>query len=464
YYPKNNPNFIKKAHLSVSNQSVDQFIYYFPTGLSLNKGEIYEYYFEVFDNDVVNNFKSSKSVVFLHNELTDEQKQDNYFKNQKESINSLEKTLQKQDKQLNTLDKLQKLNKEKSTFDFKDQKKIEDFIKSQQRQDEMMSDFTKRLIDNLENFNPKEQDKAKEDLLKRLEETQKQSEKNEKLLNELDNLQKKLDKEQLFDKADKLKQNAKNQQKNLEQLVELTKRFYVEKKAVQIADKLDKLSKKQEELSKNKDSNLQDQKQVSDDFEKIANEMDQLKQEDNNLKSPLEIPNDNIEKESISNELKQAEENLKDNNSSKASQSQKNASKKMKELSKSLSSTMETNEANQMQEDERALRQILDNLLAFSNHEESLILPTSQALTRSFSVSKILKRQQELKQQFQHIDDSIFAVSLRNPKISDFILNEVGTIHYNMDKSLETISDNDLARGVSFQQFVLTSANRLADF
>ena len=36
----------------------------------------------------------------------------------------------------------------------------------------------------------------------------------------------------------------------MEQLVELTKRFYVEKKAEQLADKLDKLSDKQEKLAK----------------------------------------------------------------------------------------------------------------------------------------------------------------------------------------------------------------------
>jgi hypothetical protein len=37
----------------------------------------------------------------------------------------------------------------------------------------------------------------------------------------------------------------------LEQLVELTKKYYVEKKARQLADKLDKLSEKQDKLAEN---------------------------------------------------------------------------------------------------------------------------------------------------------------------------------------------------------------------
>jgi ferritin-like metal-binding protein YciE len=50
----------------------------------------------------------------------------------------------------------------------------------------------------------------------------------------LKNLNDKISKEELFEKMDKFKQNSKNQTKNLEQLVELTKRYYVEKKAEQI--------------------------------------------------------------------------------------------------------------------------------------------------------------------------------------------------------------------------------------
>jgi serine/threonine protein kinase HipA of HipAB toxin-antitoxin module len=54
---------------------------------------------------------------------------------------------------------------------------------------------------------------------------------------------------------DKLKQQSKNQTKSLEQLVELTKKYYVEKKAEQIADKLDKLSEKQDKLSESEKEN-----------------------------------------------------------------------------------------------------------------------------------------------------------------------------------------------------------------
>jgi hypothetical protein len=464
YYPKDKPQFVKRGTLPVKNQTVDQFVYSFPNGLSVEKGIIYDYYFEVFDNDAVNNFKSSKSAVFSHNELTDDQKQDAQLKDQNDNINSLEKSLNNQEKQLQELEKLQKMKKEKSNLDFKDQKKIEDFINKQKVQDDMMKEFSKKLSENLENFNPKEEDKLKEELLRRLDETEKQADKNEKLLKELEELQKKLQDDELFDKADKLKQNAKNQAKNLEQLVELTKRFYVEKKAEQIADKLNKLGDKEEKLANETKNNLEEQKKVGDEFEKIKEELEQLDKDNKELKKPMDIPNDKNEQEDVQEDLEKSEEDLQKNDKPKASKSQKSAAKKMKQMSQQMSMSMEGGESQQMEEDAKALRQILDNLLAFSYDEEALIQPTKSSQIRSLALNKILKKQQELKTQFQHVDDSIFAVSMRNPMISEFVLNEVGNIHYNIDKSLESLADNNVSRGASLQQYVLSSANKLADF
>lgn len=465
FYPKNNPKAVRKANLAIKKQAVDQFIYSFPNGLSIDEGVNYEYYFEVFDNDVVNNFKSTKSVVFLHYELTEEQKEDKQLQEQNENINSLEKSIQNQEKQLSELDKLQKMNKEKSTLDFKDQKKVEDFIKRQKQQDEMMKEFTKKLSENLEDFNPKKQDKEKQELLRRLEEAEKQSEKTEKLLKELEELSKKLEKEELFDKADKLKQNAKNQQQNLEQLVELTKRFYVEKKAEQVADKLDKLAEKQEKLANNEQENtIEKQTDINNAFKDIQKELQDLDKENKELKDPLDIPNDKNEQEDVKKDLQKAADELNKQQPKKAQPKQKSAAAKMKEMAQKMQQSMNSGEMEQMQEDAKLLRQILDNLLAFSFDQERLIKTTNTTQTRSLELNKILKKQQDLKQQFKHVDDSLFAVSSRNPRITEIILKELSDVHYNLDKTLESLSDNNISKGASHQQYTLTAANRLADF
>ncbi|WP_430399687.1 hypothetical protein [Flavobacterium sp.] len=463
YYPKGNASQSKKVFLPIKNGTVDQFIYSFPNGLSLENGLEYEYYFEVFDNDAVNGLKCSKSSVYLHYELTNSQKEDKQLKEQQENINSLEKSLKNQDKQFSELDKLEKLNKEKSQLDFKDQKKIDQFLEKQKQQDQMMKEFSKNLSKNLEEF--KSTDKEKEELIRRLEETQKQSEKNEKLLKELEELSKKLQKDELFEKADKLKQNSKSQSSNLEQLVELTKRFYVERKAEQIADKLNELAKKENILSEDKQNNTSEkQAEINKEFKELSKELEELNKQNEDLKSPLEIPDTKSEEKSVEEDLNKAKEKLDNKNQDGAKPKQKSAAKKMEEMSQSMTASMQGGEMEQMEEDAKALRQILDNLLTFSFDEEILITTTKETQSRSLQFNRILKKQQELKNQFKHIDDSLFAVSLRNPMISEIVLNEIGEIHYNLDKTLETLADNNIQKGASHQQYVLSSANKLADF
>jgi hypothetical protein len=135
----------------------------------------------------------------------------------------------------------------------------------------------------------------------------------------------------------------------------------------------------------------------------------------------------------------------------------------MKQMSQEMQSSMESGEKNQMEEDTAMLRQILDNLLAFSFSQEEVMKQFKGLKRGSPSFNKNLKIQQDLKQQFKHVDDSLFALSLRNPKIAEEVTSEVGNVVYNIDKSLETLAEANVSKGVSHQQFATSSANKLAD-
>jgi hypothetical protein len=464
FYDKNKPNILFKKGLILKNKVVDQFVYAFPDGITLQPGINYEYYFEVFDNDVVNGLKSSKSTVFSHSELTKEQKEQKSLKEQQSNINSLQKALENQDKQFEAFDKLKKLDKQKDNLDYKDQKKIQDFLNRQKQQDEMMKEFSEKMKENLEQFKPEQKDEMKQELLNRLEKNEKQAAKNEKLLKELEELAKKLEKEELFDKADKLKQQAKTQQKSLEQLVELTKRYYVEQKAEQLADKLDKLATKQDKLSDKESPTKEEQEKLSNEFEELKKELNELEKENKELKSPMDIPNDKGDQKDVDQEQQKAEDNLEKKEQKQAKKNQKAAAQKMKEMSQKMSDSMSSGEMEDNAEDAKVLRQILDNLLSFSFDQEKVMKQFKSVSNSKSNVSALLKNQQDLKTQFKHVDDSLFALSLRQPKLSDLVLKEVEEIHYNLDKSIENLVATTRAKGISHQQFTLSSANKLADF
>lgn len=464
YYPKDKPNLAKRGTIAVKRDVYDQFVFAFPSNLPVEEGVSYEYYFEIFDNDALHNFKSTKSSVFSNRIATETEKEDQVLQQQNDNINSLEKSLKTQDKQLNEMEKLQKMGKEKDNLEFKEQQKVNDFLEKQKKQDEMMKNFAEKMKDNLDKVKTEKKDEVKELLKDRLDKVDKDLEKNKKLLDELQKLNEKLEKDELFEKMDKLKQQSKNQTKSLQQLVELTKKYYVEKKAEQIADKLDKLSEKQDKLSENeKENSTEKQEEINKEFDKIQEELKELDKDNKELKAPVELPDTAPKEKSIDEDLKKASDELKKDSKAGAKPKQKSASKKMKQMSQDMQSSMEAGEQEQMDEDIAMLRQILDNLLSYSFSQEDVMKQFKGLKRGSPSFNKNLKIQQDLKQQFRHVDDSLFALSLRNPKIAEEVTTEVGNVEYNVDKSLETLADANVPKGVSHQQFATSAANKLAD-
>jgi hypothetical protein len=55
-------------------------------------------------------------------------------------------------------------------------------------------------------------------------------------------------------------------------------------------------------------------------------------------------------------------------------------------------------------------------------------------------------------------------MSLRNPKMAENITVEIGNVHYNIDKSLESLVEAQIPKGLSHQQYTISAANKLADF
>jgi hypothetical protein len=74
-----------------------------------------------------------------------------------------------------------------------------------------------------------------------------------------------------------------------------------------------------------------------------------------------------------------------------------------------------------------------------------------------------LKSQIKLKEYFEHIDDSLYTLSLRLVRLSSKIQKDLTDAHYNLGKSLENIEENRIVEGRKNQQYTMTAANNLAD-
>lgn len=465
YYEAHNPQVQKVCAIGISKADIQTFFYLFPDSLSVNKGTNYELFFEVYDNDTVNGNKKAKSAVFKYRERTREELNQELLDAQRNTINNMERDILKQQKQQRGIENLQESLQKNKKFNWRDKKKVDDFLKRQKQYKEMMRLQTEKLQDNLKEN--KEEDKTlqekKEELRKRIDELKKNN-KQQKLLDEIAKVAEKLNKEELGKKIKQLAEQNKQQERSLERTLELVKRFYIEQKTMQIVNKLNDLAKKQQLLEKKHTDNLEDQKEIKKGFEKIKKELNELTKDNKRLKEPMELPDVEEEKKDIDQELNKAEEGLKSKDRGSAKKNQKKSAVKMQKMSVKMQKAMLEMEGESIEENMDDMRKILENLMTFSFKQEALMNKFEAISTTHPDFGKDLKKQNNIRTYFEHIDDSLYVLSMRLPKISSKIQNDLSTAHYNLEQSLENFSEGRFDNGVSNQRYVMTSANNLSDY
>ena len=62
YYPTDNDSDIHYQDIPVSSSNISEFITAFPNDLKIEEGVSYSLYFQVFDNDALHHYKSTKST------------------------------------------------------------------------------------------------------------------------------------------------------------------------------------------------------------------------------------------------------------------------------------------------------------------------------------------------------------------------------------------------------------------
>src|SRR5690606_24507679 len=258
YFIDNEENDAKKVSIPVNTEVVAEFFYAFPGNLALESGKDYTFYFEVFDNDGIRGPKRSKSPNFgFRNKSQDEVKEDQ-LKKQGESIENLSRSLDKMELTERELEELSQLQKEKDQLNFNDKKKLDDFLERQKQQNQIMKNYSEKLKQSLEENTPRESEPFKEELKERLSRNEQRLEENEALLEELQKYSDKITREELSQKLEQLSKQNTNEQKNLEQLLELTKRYYVQEKTQKLAVDLEKLGEKQEKIAEeNQENNVE---------------------------------------------------------------------------------------------------------------------------------------------------------------------------------------------------------------
>ena len=461
-YTNQNTNLTQHVNIPVQKSDLVQATFVFPGNISLQPGATYAYYFKVFDNDSFHRYKSTKSRLFYYNKLTKKQLENKNLQQQAQNIKDFSQLMDKMTKQKDILNKLtDKLISQKQT-DWQTKKMLDNAIQQSEQQEAFFKQSVKKFQDLLHKLPEDKQDETKKELEKRLQELA-QIKKKQKLLEELKNIAEKLKKEDLLKKLKDLENYSEHQEKSLERILELTKKYYMQQKLQKMSETLKDLAQKQDSLSRTSADQQQNQDVLNKQLDSLQKQSDSLHQMNKTLKNPMELPDTKTDMQDIKQDMQKASDQLKNNQSQPANKSQSKAAQKMNKLSKDMQMAMMGGGGDKNEEDVKTLQAILKSLLNFSFNEEQMLTDLYVGESKKH-LSQQLLEQNRLKVYFKHINDSLYTLALRNPKISQMVLDEAYEIQDNLEKSLTSLSENQLYNTQLSAQYILKSANKLADF
>lgn len=429
------------------------------------------YYFEVFDNDVVNGFKSSRSELFSLYKPTLEQQskavdaKTNAIKSDLSGALKEAKDLQKD------IESLRKKMLEKKQMDWNDKQQLENLLKKQKELQEKIKETQQELKENFEKKNElTQQDKDILEKQKQLEELIKQvsSPEMNEMLKKMQEMMEQMDKKDLLNQLEKMDDKSEKLEKELDRMLNLYKNLDYQQKMKDAQDKLDKMAADQERLSKESEQNINNtekQKELNQKMDEAKEDLKKLENLSKELKKPGEEKAfDEIEKDlnEAEKEQDEAKEELEKNDKKDAAKKQKKASDKIKEASEKLKKASKKQKKQQKKEDAATMRRLLENLMYLSFAQEKLVENTKTTNIQSPTYPKVIQDQKKIKDDFGMIEDSLYKLASRQNVVKKIIFEEVEKINGFTKRSINFLTERQVPNAIPQEQFAMTSFNNLA--
>lgn len=457
--------------LNFSENALQQPFYFAYDFLSYKeKAKEVVFYFEVFDNDQVNGYKSSISEQFLFvfpdtKEIFE--KQDNQYADIEQLLNDSRRF--NQDIQKELLDLQQKLiNNELSDWEKKEavksimdsKKRLENAVKDLQEKNNELNNYMESFTDQDSDILEKQQ--QIQELLDQVF-----SDELKKLMDEFSKLAQEFNPDKMNDLKKKMEISLDDLGKQLDKNLEMLKQMQMEQKVGLINDKLNEIAEKQDQIinelengSKNAEEAKLAQEELKKEIEELEKEYNEVKKANDELEEPMNMLDFKNEFDEMKKEFDNSTEQLDKNKKKPGAESMKKNSDNMKNLAFMMQQMMDMGSQEKKGENLEDMIQILHNLVTLSfNQEEIIKIPAN-----NFFVGDVLHKQKEIKDQFQIIQDSLYALAKREPAITTVVNEEIVTIQNHLGIIETQLSDGNNSIIKSSQQYVLTSINNLSLF
>ncbi len=452
--------------------------------IDISPGDIYEFYFEVADNDRVKGPKTARTKSLLVRLPSIEEALRTVDTDQKKIEEELKKVLKESNelkKQMDELDKELLKNQNKPQLDWKEKKKAEDILK---KQEEIQKKFD-QIQKSLDQLNKSMQDNnilSPETIQKFLE--------LQKLMEEVDSPELRKMQEAMQQAMDKMSQedlkkamqNYKFDEERFRQSIERTlkilKRLQAEQKADALNKMAEELTKKQDELNKQLNNTNPSDKQKREELAKQQEKLNEdLKNISDNLKSledlmkeigddmpmkELQDAKDALSENETSDAMQEASKDMQSGDFNKADSKQKKASSNLKKFAENMKKLKNEMNDRVTQEVIRKMQKATTDMLKLSQMQEDLRNQTKNSDYNSTKFNELAENQAMISSAMSNLVNSMMDLANKSFSVTPEMAKDLGDALQKMQQAMQNLANRQTNNASRAQQDAMTSMNQAA--
>lgn len=454
--------------------------------IGITTDDVYEFYLEVFDNDIISGPKSSRTgILKVRHPSMDEMfgKVDEVHQEVQKDLKELVKETEQIKKEAEELqrDMQKQQSQSQKQMQYTDKKKAEELLKRQEQLQKKMEEAAEKIEEMTQKL--QENNAISKETLEKYMELQKlmrevKSPELERMQQQMKKALEQVSPEEMEKMMKQFKFNEEEFRKNIERTMNLLKRTQAEQKADELAKRAEELARKQDELrQKTENSNGQNKQER----EKLANEQKQLKDEFNKLAQEtkeLEKLMKEIGQDMPTNMMEQAKEQLQENQTKQemnsaqsdmekgdmqdAGKSQKQASENMQRFAQQMKQLKKEMRKNAQRETMKAMQKGMNDLLELSKEQEALKNQMQQMDAGSSQFPQAAQRQRQIQESMQNLANSMMSLGQKSTAVTPEMAQDMGDALQNMQQSMQNMADRDGQTAASSQSGAMSSMNSAA--
>lgn len=455
-------------------------------------GDVFEYYVEVRDNDAISGFKSAQSRVHRARMPSITEQYESLDEKKVDTQSTIEELLDKAEQAREQFDELKSELMQKPEAEWQDERMLEQLqqkeadleqtvdqiaaqmeeMASQMSENEMVSDETMEMFEELQNVVEEVRTPELMDALKQLQEAIENMDANQmqealekfEFSEEMyqDRLERTLD---LFNDI-RMKMDMEEIEKRAEDLAKTEEKLAEETAKLQNEEKTQEASGDNKQPGEKKDDLAQQQEMAAEEMKKLEEKMEEVRERMEDLKnSPKEEMQDLLEDtqdQKLSQEMQQNSEQLKQNELQEAQQGQQKMSEQLSQLSAQMDQMQMSMQGAQMQINIAAIRAALEDVLTLSKEQELLRLEITDLSPESPLLRPAAQTQTRLLEGLSSVSDSLQQIAKDIPQMTRDIQQQAGDGMREMMEATEALTERAARRANGYQRAAMTNLNELA--